>query len=910
MLNTHWLRSLRNHCRKQRRTGRQARFQNSPHSVVCSALKAEVLEDRCLLAAFGFDFDAIASDLHFTLRAFGSSDPGDAPHTQLRYGLGTINSLTGFPNLEAVGIGASDLTFQFGSDVAASNTVALSLDDASFDDGTGDGIVNQFYVPGSGTDNTLTVFNKVVPAATGNLLSLEIRTDTSPDSTGIGTFVLTSAVGVDTTIFDEINAVTEGTGMVDFSLGTFSYHGDPFGVGDAERFASNGNAAFNAATIGLVGAGPFALAVEGGDYVVRDQGNANAEVDRVATVSVSDLYINGSAASDTLSVDFSGGAFGIHFNGGVGSDALTINGGSFTTVTYNTIAPTAGSINYDGTIVGFAGVEPIIDNSSATDRVFTGSSADNVTLGDDGITGNNISRLSSTSTNESIDFVNPTNSLTVNGSAGNDTITLNGLDSLFDASVTLNGHGGHDDTTVTMADISSLTGLSFNGGAGNDCADIQAVTAMTGIPLISAEGGSGDDTVVVSAGDDADNGSLDDFFLFLNDSNKAKLDVGNLDVGFKDPLFESGDTSGANTIIINGSTDEDILVVDFMGGNPIPDGGVFFNGGSGANPDEIELENSSSITAITYSFTNANDGSIDLDGSTITFTGLELPIDYGDAPDTGAGTGGGNYQTLQSDTGPGHTIVTGLFLGATVDGDDGTLQNATANADDVDGVLPDNEPDDEDGVLSPLDLLGTIGAAPTITLLATNRSSNVATLSGWIDYNNDGVFDNATERAQVTVPAGTTDDRFTLTFPSIPTDTAGATYARFRLSTDAAAANSTGAASDGEVEDHVFSITTASDSTVDHFLKIASDTNGGPTLDDGVEFGSAVASIGDLDGDGVTDLAVGAYDDTTGGTSRGAVHVLFMNNDGSVKSSTKIASDTNGGPTLADFGGFGGRSGR
>ncbi|MEO1982523.1 MAG: integrin alpha [Fuerstiella sp.] len=347
-----------------------------------------------------------------------------------------------------------------------------------------------------------------------------------------------------------------------------------------------------------------------------------------------------------------------------------------------------------------------------------------------------------------------------------------------------------------------------------------------------------------------------------------------------------------------------------MGGDPIPDGGVFFHGGSGANPDEIELENSSSITAITYSFTNANDGSIDLDGSTITFTGLELPIDYGDAPDTGAGTGGGNYQTLQSDTGPGHTIVTGLFLGATVDGDDGTLQNATANADDVDGVLPDNEPDDEDGVLSPLDLLGTIGAAPTITLLATNRSSNVATLSGWIDYNNDGVFDNATERAQVTVPAGTTDDRFTLTFPSIPTDTAGATYARFRLSTDAAAANSTGAASDGEVEDHVFSITTASDSTVDHFLKIASDTNGGPTLDDGVEFGSAVASIGDLDGDGVTDLAVGAYDDTTGGTSRGAVHVLFMNNDGSVKSSTKIASDTNGGPTLADFGGFGGRSGR
>ena len=40
--------------------------------------------------------------------------------------------------------------------------------------------------------------------------------------------------------------------------------------------------------------------------------------------------------------------------------------------------------------------------------------------------------------------------------------------------------------------------------------------------------------------------------------------------------------------------------------------------------------------------------------------------DYGDAPDTGAGTGAGNYQTLTSDSGPGHTIVDGLFLGAYV----------------------------------------------------------------------------------------------------------------------------------------------------------------------------------------------------------------------------------------------------
>ena len=53
-----------------------------------------------------------------------------------------------------------------------------------------------------------------------------------------------------------------------------------------------------------------------------------------------------------------------------------------------------------------------------------------------------------------------------------------------------------------------------------------------------------------------------------------------------------------------------------------------------------------------------------------------------------------------------------------------------------------------------------------------------------------------------------------------------------------------------------------------------------------------MASLGDLDGDGVTDLAVGAYRDDTGGTERGAVHVLLLNANGTVKSSVKIASGT------------------
>ncbi len=61
-------------------------------------------------------------------------------------------------------------------------------------------------------------------------------------------------------------------------------------------------------------------------------------------------------------------------------------------------------------------------------------------------------------------------------------------------------------------------------------------------------------------------------------------------------------------------------------------------------------------------------------------------------------------------------------------------------------------------------------------------------------------------------------------------------------------------------------------------------------LDSGDGFGSAIASLGDLDRDGVDDLAVGAPWDDDGGTDRGAVWILFMNSDGTVKSSQKISS--------------------
>ncbi|OVE82738.1 hypothetical protein BVY03_00215, partial [bacterium K02(2017)] len=82
--------------------------------------------------------------------------------------------------------------------------------------------------------------------------------------------------------------------------------------------------------------------------------------------------------------------------------------------------------------------------------------------------------------------------------------------------------------------------------------------------------------------------------------------------------------------------------------------------------------------------------------------------------------------------------------------------------------------------------------------------------------------------------------------------------------------------------------------TVSSYQKI-SDTAGNftATLDNSENLGTAVSNLGDFDGDGINELAVGAWTDDDGGNARGAVYILFMNTDATVSSYQKI-SDTAG----------------
>jgi len=80
------------------------------------------------------------------------------------------------------------------------------------------------------------------------------------------------------------------------------------------------------------------------------------------------------------------------------------------------------------------------------------------------------------------------------------------------------------------------------------------------------------------------------------------------------------------------------------------------------------------------------------------------------------------------------------------------------------------------------------------------------------------------------------------------------------------------------------------DGSVLNYQKISA-TEGGFSgqLSSSDHFGNSISSLGDIDGDGITDIAVGSPMDDDGNTDTGAVWILFLNADGTVKTHQKIS---------------------
>ncbi|NLE36900.1 MAG: calcium-binding protein, partial [Pirellulaceae bacterium] len=98
-----------------------------------------------------------------------------------------------------------------------------------------------------------------------------------------------------------------------------------------------------------------------------------------------------------------------------------------------------------------------------------------------------------------------------------------------------------------------------------------------------------------------------------------------LEVRINGTLEYSGLLSMVNQLNILGWGGDDTLTVDFTNGNPVPAGGFLFDGGTGGNDALAVVGNGSQIGSYLPGMTTG-DGIVDVDGSAITFTGLEPVI--------------------------------------------------------------------------------------------------------------------------------------------------------------------------------------------------------------------------------------------------------------------------------------------
>jgi subtilisin family serine protease len=223
--------------------------------------------------------------------------------------------------------------------------------------------------------------------------------------------------------------------------------------------------------------------------------------------------------------------------------------------------------------------------------------------------------------------------------------------------------------------------------------------------------------------------------------------------------------------------------------------------------------------------------------SGITFGIRDAAIyDYGDLP--------AKYNaTLLADNGARH-LRGPYWLGSRIDGELDGAPSDTANSDDNNQTQ-----NDEDGVAP---IVFTSGANASLTVTASRYNGY---LQGWIDWNDDGDFNDAGERVitnrlldaganhvDITVPAGVT---------------ASQVYARFRYG-EFGINSVTGAALTGEVEDYVFSVIPAASPVVG----IGSDFNHDGKVD-GADFlawqrnagrtAGSTQTMGNADGDSDVD---------------------------------------------------------
>jgi len=209
----------------------------------------------------------------------------------------------------------------------------------------------------------------------------------------------------------------------------------------------------------------------------------------------------------------------------------------------------------------------------------------------------------------------------------------------------------------------------------------------------------------------------------------------------------------------------------------------------GSNPFVIPIPGTATNGVTTARFRFDSSGGLSYDGAAadgeVEDHLIVLSIlDFGDAPDP-------SYPTLLASDGARHVVGT-LRLGLLLDGETDGQPSAGADGDDTSGV------DDEDGIVFTTQLVPGLSASADVTVTCVVEGSCEGYVNVWIDFNQDGDWDDAGEHPIVDDFRG--QGTHSLGFDVPPGATAGVTIGRVRLSSGSGL-STTGYADDGEVED-------------------------------------------------------------------------------------------------------------
>ncbi|MCO6456925.1 MAG: autotransporter-associated beta strand repeat-containing protein [Pirellulaceae bacterium] len=335
-------------------------------------------------------------------------------------------------------------------------------------------------------------------------------------------------------------------------------------------------------------------------------GNVNAPISGSAGSSIT--------ATGNLLLGDSGTTSGFSTAGSlsVGSHTVTLRDsnlavlGSSTSLAGGTLIAANGvSLSAGDLLAGNGTVSGAVSVNSGTVSPGVGAGAAQLTTGNVSFTTGSLNINVNGDGTAGVDY----DQLEVNGTVNLGTATLNLSGAFVPASGTeltiIDNDGTLDPVTGTFAGLPEGAIVVFNGRplqisyAGGDGNDV--VLAFTADPILDL--GNGDNDILV------------------------QLSGANLQVIVDFVIVMTVPIAVLNSLTLNGQGGDDTLTVDFAGGNPVPVGGLNFNGGlQGAMGDEVVLTGGGATT-ITHTFVNASDGSVNIDGSTIMYTGLEPVTD-------------------------------------------------------------------------------------------------------------------------------------------------------------------------------------------------------------------------------------------------------------------------------------------